>query len=276
MYFLFPYYIVRFKQNFKFPYYIKFIRFPYYIVRFKHLVVALWEGEKSSFHTTQYDLNFIYFLRRLLKKRSFHTTQYDLNFYILFTATIKKKKFPYYIVRFKLEKSQYFSKPMFCFHTTQYDLNPRSVQVLCLLLLRFHTTQYDLNSIVEKDDCTRRKKFPYYIVRFKRGVDIFAYVMKYSFHTIQYDLNVPGDVSSGGRSKSFHTTQYDLNLVGYGRVYGSFVSFHTTQYDLNLKKICVTKKKYVQFPYYIVRFKPEKHPSPYRYVDEVSILHSTI
>ena len=54
--------------------------FPYYIVRFKQDDVDIQKIIAESFHTTQYDLNekMEYIIGE--GTPSFHTTQYDLNF----------------------------------------------------------------------------------------------------------------------------------------------------------------------------------------------------
>ena len=142
----FPYYIVRFKQKKKLTKKNWASKFPYYIVRFKLMWLAQMRFSHRSFHTTQYDLNFICFFRRVLKKKSFHTTQYDLNFIEKPQVLRRVFLFPYYIVRFKLK---------WLFHSFSF-------------LMRFHTTQYDLNKNNRTTQCKMEKKFPYYIVRFKR------------------------------------------------------------------------------------------------------------
>ena len=58
----FPYYIVRFKPKGRDIRYPSKPQFPYYIVRFKHFeVYVLFENLSTGFHTTQYDLNSVFF-----------------------------------------------------------------------------------------------------------------------------------------------------------------------------------------------------------------------
>ena len=77
---LFPYYIVRFKRKQKKYFCDNQYEFPYYIVRFKPQSASQNIAEVYiCFHTTQYDLNFPYYIKFISINYSFHTTQYDLN-----------------------------------------------------------------------------------------------------------------------------------------------------------------------------------------------------
>ena len=58
----FPYYIVRFKPFCLFYIHFINIKFPYYIVRFKLSKLSVQQLRYMSFHTTQYDLNQLYFV----------------------------------------------------------------------------------------------------------------------------------------------------------------------------------------------------------------------
>ena len=78
--------------------------------------------------------------------------------------------------------------------------------------------------------------FPYYIVRFKQYCPPNGKKYQTRFHTTQYDLNFFFCFLNFSDIRSFHTTQYDLNR------------FLTPKTRITLK-----------FPYYIVRFKPQKH-----------------
>ena len=120
--------------------------FPYYIVRFKQHSLALSHLRPvRSFHTTQYDLNVLLLPSLALPLARFHTTQYDLNIYICFIDYRFQGWFPYYIVRFKLfvliVLFPYPSK--FPYYIVRFKLT--MLPPFVLLPLCFHTTQYDLN-----------------------------------------------------------------------------------------------------------------------------------
>ena len=141
-------------------------------------------------------------------------------------------------------------------------------------------------------------QFPYYIVRFKLAILFYFYsILRYCFHTTQYDLNclfrklhfshqisfhtTQYDLNYEWRKKNrmgmccFHTTQYDLNMAGAAKNAATGKkSFHTTQYDLNKYRYFFVRDE-VWFPYYIVRFKLVLFFLP-RLAGQVSILHSTI
>ena len=142
----------------------------------------------------------------------------------------------------------------------------------------FHTTQYDLNDIYFRHISTGRLWFPYYIVRFKRDVDICFrhFLTGFPYYIVRFKPT-GGAAPSMTMTSCFHTTQYDLNrhqwfvmqeiawfpyyIVRFKLFFSIFLSisfhfgFHTTQYDLNLSDFEAEKKE-KQFPYYIVRFKP--------------------
>ena len=102
---LFPYYIVRFKQN---PYFVGiaagvgFHTTQYDLNAFQFTCPFT---TCRSFHTTQYDLNKIYFRLFTNCHGSFHTTQYDLNNPITRFYLFNPVLFPYYIVRFKQQST---------------------------------------------------------------------------------------------------------------------------------------------------------------------------
>ena len=100
-------------------------------------------------------------------------------------------------------------------------------------------------------------KFPYYIVRFKpiiAGGGLTVYY-QFPYYIVRFKLRALNFVRCGiGR---FHTTQYDLNsnILPYLVVF--LIGFHTTQYDLNQPNLSSSFHQIgVEFPYYIVRFKP--------------------
>ena len=101
----FPYYIVRFKPPTRVEIFKTGILFPYYIVRFKLQSQIHRLSEVSSFHTTQYDLNFI------------------CEMFIYF-----EHMFPYYIVRFKLKEDTTFriSAIGFPYYIVRFKLHLRS------------------------------------------------------------------------------------------------------------------------------------------------------
>ena len=142
----------------------------------------------TSFHTTQYDLNYIKFKEtnfRLFTFPYYIVRFKHRNFTLIFFIFYQ---FPYYIVRFKHSNYENTLSPTASFHTTQYDLNsthtsyyhwarrfPYYIVRFKLIIkqskkkkicVRFHTTQYDLN-FSSSVMMFFLKKFPYYIVRFK-------------------------------------------------------------------------------------------------------------
>ena len=101
---------------------------------------------------------------------------------------------------------------------------------------------------------TGRRRFPYYIVRFKLIKIEHMQTSLSRFHTTQYDLNISEEEKTKLLLEGFHTTQYDLNTILKYYVVGD-CGFHTTQYDLNASPPITYEHSYNTFPYYIVRFK---------------------
>ena len=185
--------------------------FPYYIVRFKHIQKKTEISRHCGFHTTQYDLNFIFYIGCISYFFCFHTTQYDLNH--LWSATIlgrnisfhttqydlnnffpkqclrRKPEFPYYIVRFKHAGGMIMQHAKHRFHTTQYDLNRENGSTK-------HST----------------KKFPYYIVRFKHNICNYSEDIKMEFPYYIVRFKPKYSQVWDNDVKRFHTTQYDLNI----------------------------------------------------------------
>ena len=127
---------------------------------------------------------------------SFHTTQYDLNFLQTLFRICGNLWFPYYIVRFKPPTSFIKINSIIRFHTTQYDLNPFYLFYSILRYFSFHTTQYDLNLNILFCDF-KRFLFPYYIVRFKHagsanGIRTTAkfpyYIVRFKLTSRKYDF----------------------------------------------------------------------------------------
>ena len=141
----FPYYIVRFKQNYYFLKCITMTGFPYYIVRFKPQCLSAFLNSYRSFHTTQYDLNKGKIIFSTKRRASFHTTQYDLNCTWGSVDIAVKIKFPYYIVRFKQELFALRSQHSLEFPYYIVRFKPRLWVLQTMWNICFHTTQYDLN-----------------------------------------------------------------------------------------------------------------------------------
>ena len=147
--------------------------FPYYIVRFKQNFLFEVAMYCSGFHTTQYDLNFFFFSLSVIIYFSFHTTQYDLN---------RKHRI------FKCRRNS-------SFHTTQYDLNLHYYCSFFFFLFRFPYYIVRFKRGRSFYAGKKRRRFPYYIVRFKPFEFCVSSILYYRFHTTQYDLNLHTDLS---------------------------------------------------------------------------------
>ena len=214
--------------------------FPYYIVRFKLFLRFLCLLGVYSFHTTQYDLNYLsreFFFR---KNISFHTTQYDLNSHHMAEICISRS-FPYYIVRFKLAPTHRNFHPLVRFHTTQYDLNlftlpcEKNIAKFPYYIVRFKLRWKGFNSSI-------RYRFPYYIVRFKHGfrnLSLICVVM-FPYYIVRFKRPYR-------RRRNISRNGFPYYIVRFKQYKKDFdipvlSGFHTTQYDLN-RQCCLQQTK---------------------------------